>query len=299
MRSFLHFIEFLLYRLLAGLVGALPARSAGRSARFLGHVAFRWFGFRKNVTLTNLARAYPGLQSDERDRIAAEAYGNIATTLLELPRFRVMTPEDLRRMVRFPEAERFRDAMGRGKGAVLLTAHLGSWEIIAPALLALTDIPIVALYKPQSNRFIDRDIVSLRTRFGTGLVPMGVAIREIFRLLSEGRGVLVAADQSAPKESIRIPFFGTDIPVFQGPAVFCLKTGAALLSLFAVRQPDGSYELLCREIAFDDLKYNDESVKELTRRHVAETETMIRRFPGQWMWMHKRWKHAGEADGTH
>lgn len=299
MRAFIHPTEFILYRLLAGVVSMMSAGSVHRLAKFLGWAAFRWLGFRRDVTLANLSRAFPDRPGNELHRIAAESYRNIATTLLELLRFRSMKVEEFRPMVRFPDAGIFQNAIRRGKGVVLLTAHLGSWEVIPPAIMALTAIPIVALYKPQSNRFIDRDIVSLRTRCGTGLVPMGVAIRDIFRLLSEGRGILVAADQSAPKESIRMPFFGSDVPVFQGPAVFCLKTGAALLSMFAVRQADGSYEIQCREIPFSDLEYSDESVKELTRRHVAETEAMIRRFPGQWMWMHKRWKHAGEPDGPH
>lgn len=264
----------------------------------LGGLAYN-VGFRREIVRENLMHAFPHLNPSERDAIAAGAFRSVAISFLELLRVSHMTEEDLRSMIRLEGEELLRRKLLQGKGAVLLTAHLGNWEFITLGLMVRAGIPIDALYKPQSNVWIDRRIVQRRTKFGNRLVPMGMSVREILGILQSGRSVLIAADQSAPKESIRMKFFGREVPVFQGPAVFSLKTGAPLIASFALRQPDGSYVLTCSEIPSDDLTYNEESIRELTRRHVEETERVIRQHPEQWMWMHRRWKHVTPDHETH
>jgi len=293
-----HSLEFAAYRLLCWVLRRFSLEGVRKTARALGRFAFQVLKYRSSVTLGNLARAFPAMSESAREQLARGAYENIATTLMELLYFRELEDEDIRRIVRFPNADILLRRMEEKRGVVILTAHIGSWEMIPPALRVIAGVNCVAMYKPQSNRLIDADIVRLRTRFGTRLVSMGVGAREVFRLLSQGEAVVVAADQSAPKESIYRKFFGTDVPVFQGPAVFCLKTGAALIALYVIRQPDGTYEILCNEIRTDDLLYGEEAVKELTQRHLLETERVIRAYPDQWMWMHRRWKHAEEAGGS-
>lgn len=298
MGSLLHPLEFAMYRILCRILERFSLERVRKTARALGRFVYRTLKYRKSVTLGNLARAFPAMSEDQREQLARRAYENIATTLMELLYFRRLEDADIRRTVRFPNADLLLRRMRERKGVVILTAHIGSWEMIPPALRVIAGVNCVAMYKPQTNRLIDRDIYALRTRFGSRLVSMGAGAREVFRLLSEGEAVVVAADQSAPKESIRRKFFGTDVPVFQGPAVFCLKTGAAMIALYAVRQSDGTYEILCNEITTGDLSYGEEAVKELTQRHLLETERVIRAYPDQWMWMHRRWKHAEEADGS-
>ncbi|HTP14086.1 MAG TPA: lysophospholipid acyltransferase family protein, partial [Bacteroidota bacterium] len=132
-----------------------------------------------------------------------------------------------------------------------------------------------------------------RTMFGNSIVPMESAVRELLRLLHEGKAVGMVADQTAAKESISIPFFGREVPTYEGPAMFSLKTGAPLLLGLAIRREDGTYSGRFEEVPSADISgYTKEHVAELTRRHVAMMEAIIRRYPDQWMWMHKRWKHV-------
>ena len=124
------------------------------------------------------------------------------------------------------------------------------------------------------------------------------SIREMLRLLREKQAVGIVADQTAAKESISVSFFGREVPTYEGPAMLSLKTGAPLVAGFAVRLSDGSYEARFCEVPSSDLKeYSKENVAELTRRHVAVTESVIRQHPEQWMWMHKRWKHVPSRFG--
>ena len=122
---------------------------------------------------------------------------------------------------------------------------------------------------------------------------MSLAVREIIRALQNNNAVFLAADQTAPQESISVEFFGRNVPTFQGPAVFCLKSGAPIVLVMTVRQPDGRYKLIMEKVPSEDLEeYSESNVLELTRRQVKMTEEIIRRNPEQWMWMHKRWKHV-------
>ena len=128
---------------------------------------------------------------------------------------------------------------------------------------------------------------------------MGISVREILRTLKEGGIVALAADQSAPKESVMVNFFGRNVPTFQGPAIFSLKTGAPIILGCTVRQENGNYTMHLAHVPSDDLNgVSDENVLELTRRQVQMTEAIIRQKPEQWMWMHKRWKHVQDHTET-
>jgi KDO2-lipid IV(A) lauroyltransferase len=154
-------------------------------------------------------------------------------------------------------------------------------------------MPINVIVKTQSNRLIDRKVNEFRSRLGNAMIPMQHAVREALTVLREGGCVALAADQSAARESVWTEFFGRPVPTHQGPAVFTLRTGSMLVAAVAERQADGSYRMRFEEIPSSDLAPDDpSSILELTRRHVRWTEEVIRRNPAQWMWMHRRWKHA-------
>jgi KDO2-lipid IV(A) lauroyltransferase len=181
----------------------------------------------------------------------------------------------------------------RQKGVIFLSAHFGSWELAVQAMAVYSNSQVCTIAKTQSNLLIDRIITGWRESFGAKMVSMGISVREIVRTLSQGGIVALVADQSAPKESVAVDFFGRKVPTFQGPAMFSLRTGAPILFGCTSRQEDGSYLLHFIEVPTEDLKgATDENILELTRRHVKATEDIIREHPGQWMWMHKRWKHA-------
>jgi KDO2-lipid IV(A) lauroyltransferase len=110
--------------------------------------------------------------------------------------------------------------------------------------------------------------------------------------LKEKKMIGIAADQRGPEGGVKVKFFNTEVPVYSGPAVLSLKTGAPILSLLTVRQRDYSYKIIVKEIDTNGLPENfDDSVVELTQRHTLHLENMIKKYPEQWFWMHKKWKH--------
>jgi len=277
----------------------LPLSRVRRIGASLGETAYSVFGFRRPVTLENLHLAFPDATPAELEVVARESFRNIATTLVELLYYPSLDEKDIRSIVDFGNDDLIVRLFEQGKGVILLTSHLGNWELLPIAVHLRTGIPVSSLYKPQSNRHIDRKIAQRRIRFGTRIIPMGVAVRDVMRCLYDGEAVLMAADQSAPKESLRVNFFGRSTPVFQGPAVFSLKTGAPVVLSHMIRKNDGGYTLQFKEIPSGDLSNNEEGIRELTKRHVAATEELIRDVPEQWMWMHRRWKHATDRPENH
>jgi KDO2-lipid IV(A) lauroyltransferase len=293
-----HLVEYILFTGVSLLVRAMPLRILPKVAGVVVTLASPLLLSRKRVALRNLRNAFPEKSRRELERISRESFVSVAIAFLELLWFPRLSKEQMLKKVTVENPDVFAEAVARGKGVICMTAHFGNWELAGQTAAAAVDVPSYIIVKTQSNKLVDKKINAWRTKFGASVVPMGIAIREIVRALQKGGAVLLAADQTAPKESIAIEFFGRSVPTFQGPAIFSLRTGAALVLIMLVRQPDGNYRLLSEIIPSEDLKgCSDENVFELTRRQVKMTEEIIRKYPGQWMWMHKRWKHVPDRVG--
>ena len=287
-----HLLEYFAFSLLGSFVRLWPLRNVQKMGATLGETVYA-IGFRKRITQKNLRNAFPEKNSHELNALARASYRSIGTALFEFLWFPCLTAERVREISRIENPHVVRELHARGKGIILLTAHFGNWELLAQGMHVELGLPISIIVKPQSNPLVDARINRWRTRWGNKVVPMGIAVREILRTLNEQGVVGVVADQSAPKESTAVDFFGRKAPTYEGPAVFSLKTGAPLMIGFAVRQADGTYRSHFEEIPSADLSgFTEGNILELTRRHVAVTEQYIRQYPDHWMWMHKRWKHV-------
>jgi KDO2-lipid IV(A) lauroyltransferase len=287
-----HIIEYVLFRACGLWVRVLPLKSARRIGETLGVAAYL-LHYRREITLRNLRNAFPDLPTKTIQKYARGAFRSVGAAMIEFLWSPNLTKEVVRSYMRIDNPELIRECSARGKGVVLLTAHFGNWEFIAQAMLAYSDLPVHVIVKPQANKLVDRVIDSWRTMLGNKTIPMGISVREILRALHEGALVGIAADQTAPKESVCVTFFGREVPTFEGPAVLALKTGAAFLIGFPVFDAGGFYRAHLIEIQTGDLQGSlEEKVRQLTQRHVELTENAIRENPDHWMWMHKRWKHV-------
>lgn len=274
----------------------LPLSGARWLGKTLGAFVFDVLGYRKEVTLGNLRRAFPEKSEDERVRIARGSFRNVGISLFELLWFPRLTRERVLSLLHFDKPEIMSRASEKGKGLLLLTAHFGNWELLALSISVRFGIQSHAIAKTQSNRLVNRSINKRRTQFGNKLIPMETSLRQVLKALRDNEIVGLVADQAAPKENVPLDFFGTLVPTHQGPSVFSLKMNSPLISMFSVRRDDGSYDMFIQEVPSDDLDgYTEENATELTRRHLKITEDIIRRFPDQWMWMHNRWKHVAPS----
>ena len=288
-----HIIEYVAFQTVAFLVQLMPISGAQWAGRRLGRFVYSMFGYRKEVTLSNLRRAFPEKPEAEIAEIARGAYENLGITFLELAWFPRMSRQQLGEMVHFDKPDVLQNAYNKGRGLLILTAHFGNWELLGQSFIVKFGFPVNGLAKTQSNPLVNRSINKRRTRVGNRVIQMETSLREVLKALRNGEAVGLVADQAAPKENVPTEFFGTLVPTHQGPSAFCLKLGSPLISVFSVRRPDGSYDAIVQEVPSEDLKGDsEENVNELTRRHVKITEDIIRKYPDQWLWQHKRWKHV-------
>ncbi|MGD1045944.1 MAG: lysophospholipid acyltransferase family protein [Bacteroidota bacterium] len=294
-----HIIEYFIFRCFGFIIRLLPLQLIHKTGFALARIAYPLLKSRREVALRNLRNAFPEMDAQRREQIAFYSFQNISATFIELLWSQKMTKEGIKRRVFIDNFDLLERLLEKKKGIVFLTAHFGSWELAAQAISVYTDAPVCAIVKSQSNELVDRLISQWRELFGVKVVPMGVSVREILRTLQQGGIVALAADQTAPKESVSVEFFGRQVPTFQGPAIFCLKTGAPIVLGCTVRQENGNYLMHLVHVPSDDLVgFSDVNVFELTRRQVHMTEEIIRQYPEQWMWMHKRWKHVPDRVET-
>lgn len=286
-------VEYFFFNLINSIARRLSFSASRRIGIWLGDAVFTLTRFRKRVTLENLRHAFPEKDEAELRAIARGAYRNYGIALLESLWAGGQDEETLRRVVAVVNREVLTEALRRRKGVLLLSAHYGSWELLASAVRLQLGMPMGMIVQRQRNKRIDEVFEKNRTRFQNFTIPMGPSSRRVLKALADNQVVIVLGDQSGPKEAVFVDFFGRPAATHRGVAAFSLKTGAPILMGFLVRQPDGTYSFTLEDIDQSDLGVSEEEkIVELTRRHVAVLERWIRRHPDHWLWMHKRWKHT-------
>ncbi len=275
----------------------LPFGLIRLGARIFADFTFSVLRVRRKVAFENLTLAFPEKDAGWIRSVARRSNRNLFISLFELLVLPKFSMEALKENVELRDADAIRRILAQGKGLILLSGHFGNWEILALGLAALLHQPFTLLVKKQRNHFVDALITRYRTMHMNRIVYMHESVRKVLKILGQGGAIIIVADQSAPRESEYVPFFGREVATFRGPALFALRTGAPVLMAFTIRNPDDTYTIRSEELAVDDLEGTEsERVRELTKRHTQYLEGIIREYPHLWLWQHRRWKHVREGD---
>lgn len=289
-RSFAHWIE-------SSLLGVLEiaAASAGWESRAaLGARAGALWRLldrrRRRVALANVRRAFPSWSREQVLCLVRENFSHLGRVGAELLGLRGVTPEELLARCRFEGLEHLEESLSKGRGAMLLTGHVGNWELAGLALGA-RGFPLVAVGRTQSNPWVDRRATELRGRFGGVAVPHREAVRPVLRALRGGRVVAFLMDQR-PRGSEAVPsrFFGRTVATNPGLAAIALRTGAPVVPGFAVREGAEHWIRFEPEVEMPRGKRRREAIAEATAAFDGVIETAVRRSPEQWLWVHRRWR---------
>src|SRR5581483_7497682 len=195
----------------------------------LGRLAF-YLNIRSRVTLENLRRAYPDRSSRWRRRIAVRSYANLGRVFFEFPYLRWAPKGRIRNGLEIVNLEEVQSTIAGANGAILLSGHLGNWEWLALGCGLRLGVPLDVIIKNQRSKFAERFLVRMRTRFGNAMLDAG-NVRAIFRALRSRELLAILGDQAATAEDVRVPFFGSDVPTFEGTARLALATRAPILFL--------------------------------------------------------------------
>jgi KDO2-lipid IV(A) lauroyltransferase len=246
---------------------------------------------RRRIALSNLGRAYPELPEAERRRLARRAAQHLGMTLVELPRLLTAPLEETLARIRLEGIEHLHAAMRTHGRALVLTAHLGNWEILCAAH-RLTEYGLSVVVRPLDAPWLDAVAVKLRRRTGVDVIDKRGALRPVLEALRHGRMVGILMDQNAARrEGVFVEFFGHPASTSRSLALLAVRTGAPVVPIFARRAPGTGHNVVIRPaLAPPTANDPDAAVVELTTRCTAEIERAIREAPEQWLWSHDRWR---------
>jgi len=289
-------IEFWILQAVSWVVVALPERAALAVGGSLGWFVGVVLRIRRVDTDRHLRIAFPEEDSNWRRRVAVASYIHLAREVIMTLRLARMTPEEIVRRTEMVGFEALRDAAAEGAGAVVISGHLGNWEIAAAAAAA-RGLPMDVVAHLQKNPHFYRHMVERQDRLGLTVVVKNEAFRLIPKALAAGRVVALISDQNIRKRGVFVDFFGLTAATVKGPALFALRMGAPLFLGVAVRKPGypSSYRVIVEPVPFSDGITSTDAVRALTQRHVARLEARIRETPTQYFWQHRRWKTRPDA----
>lgn len=270
----------------------LPHGLARSLGAMLAGLFFRLAPGWQRYAATNLRLAFPGLTTAERAQILQRAVRHWGWQLAEFARFPRYTKENISKVIEYDGLENYQQAVARGNGVLYLTAHLGAWELSSFAHSA-NGYPLTYLNRPIDNPYIDRLVNRYRQLHGNRPIDRHTAARAVLEQLKHGGTVGILLDQNVHEGDANVfaDFFGIPASTSAGLARFALKTGAAVVPGFALwDEQKGKYRLRF-EPAVELVRTGDDArdVQENTELFNKVIERFVRRYPGQWLWVHRRW----------
>lgn len=275
--------RYLLYKIGAFIAVRLPLRLAYRLAAALA-ILYSLFARKDNAILTaNLKAVFPDKRPPEIRSIRQGVFKNFTKYLVDFFRFPLLNKENVHRMIRIENLNYIDQALAKGKGAIILTAHIGNWELGGIAM-ALTGYPIGAVALPHRHKKVDDFFNQQRQKKGMIVMPLGRAARECLGFLQQNKIVALAGDRVFGSGGIRTEFFGLPARLPAGPAAFSLKCESPIIPGFVIRNPDDTFVLKFESpIEFKPGSNKDSDIAVIVAKYKTVIEKCVRKYPEQWL----------------
>ncbi|HEU5341439.1 lysophospholipid acyltransferase family protein [Edaphobacter sp.] len=297
--SFRERAEFAVVWLAVGTLGVLPRGLARAIGAAVGAVAYRGLGRLRKVGLRNLALAFPEKTEAEREAILQIVYRNLGYLLAEFTKMQGYTAESASRFIRYEGLENYLRARDKGKGVLVLTGHLGAWEL-SSFYHSLMGMPMGMVIRRLDNPLVDAFVNRVRCMHGNRVIHKDDFARGLIASMRAGETVGILMDTNmTPPQGVFVPFFGVEACTASGMARIALKTGAAVVPGFLLwHEAEKKYVLrFGEELEVVNTGDAEADAVSNTARFTEVMEAYIRQYPEQWLWMHRRWKTrpVGEA----
>lgn len=287
--SLAHRLQYGAYRIAGVPVRALRHERSIAVGSFIGRLCWMVLTRRRRVATRNVERIFPDLPAVEQRRIARRSVENFGRFMVEVFSAMRFSADELDRRFDVVGGEHLEAAAAAGRGVIILTGHLGPFDLAAFPLYPRVGT-LNMVFRPPSNPYMDREVRAMRARAGTVPVPRKRASQRLFLILRRGGVMAAAIDQRInPLGGILVDFLGRPAWTASVPALLQQKTGATVVPLFAYPGEAGRYRLdVETPVSLDGL--GDDPEAELTRRYLEPLERRIRRDPDLWLWLHDRWQ---------
>jgi KDO2-lipid IV(A) lauroyltransferase len=273
---------------LAGRLPLSPARAIGRR---LGDLVWAVLPRRRAIALANIALAFPDMPRGEQRRLARRSFQHLGMAAVEICRALHEPVEATLARVNVDGLARVEKVMETHGRALLVSAHLGNWELLMLAY-RLSGFPLSIVVRPLDASALDGVMRRVRAAAGAQIIDKRDAVRPVLTALRRGSLVGILLDQNASRrEGVFVPFFGRLASTSRSAATLALRTGTPILPLFIRREPDGTHRITVEAPIVPPAGATTEAgIVALTGRCTQVIEEAIRQAPEQWLWMHARWR---------
>jgi Kdo2-lipid IVA lauroyltransferase/acyltransferase len=289
------YILYLIVRGFAFGVGLLPHAPALWFGRRLGDMAYVLLGKQRAIAFQNIYFAYGSdLEPHEVARIVRGVFQTLAQTMIEVLRFPLLDSLRIRKIYRMEGEEHILRILKRGKGIISLTAHFGNWELCSFAG-AWKGYPALVLAKRQKQTRVYEYLNHLRELSGCQVVGKGPDLKKIILHLRQNGVVGFANDQDSGGQGLWVNFFGRLTSFPKGAFEIASRTKSTLIPVFMVRERNRKhvqYVLPAMDLGDESLDRDKAWIQAQAQAFATIVEKMVRRFPDQWLWLHKRWKSS-------
>jgi KDO2-lipid IV(A) lauroyltransferase len=285
-------MQYLVLKAFSLFINLLPESFALWVGRRLGSMSYYLDWEHRKVALQNLHIAFGHEKPEEEFRaIAKRVFQNLGMIAIEFFRIPKMSVEAFKKKVSVEGLDETLKLLEKKKGGLLLVGHFGNWELMG-FMSKVIGNPILVIAKPIKQKRIDRWITRIRKVAGLEMILPENAARKVIRALSENRVVGILIDQRAKRSrGVWADFFGRKAPTTPGLAVLALKTGAPVVPVFMVRNGFRKHRLIIKDplelIRTGNL---EKDIVANTQLFNQTLESMIRQYPDQWFWVHRRWE---------
>lgn len=288
---FRHRLEYAAASGVLSVLGRMPHRIARGVCIGLAALSYCFWPRLRTVGLFNLQLAFPEWSEGERRRVMFSVFRNLGRTLADFAHFPKLNRGNIERLLVYDGFENFERAQNQGKGVLFLTAHFGNWELGSFAH-GIYGYPCNFVVRRLDNPLIDVRINSIRCLSGGKAIEKRDFARQALRALQHGEPVGVLIDQNMlPSEGVFVNFLGRPACTTTGPARIARKTGAAIvLGLVIWDKRVRKYRLRFEPVEWINCQDAEEEIALNTANFTRLIEEYVRRYPDQWLWVHRRWK---------
>lgn len=295
-----NYFVYLVVRLTVGVAQAMTIEQSYAFARVLAAVLYRVDKRHRQVGLENLRIAFGDQLSEaDRDKIVRDVYRHFATMLMEILHIpRKLHPTTWRDRITLVGHERVLDLLLRGGPVILLSGHFGNWEM-AGYLFGVFGFAPFSVARTLDNPYLDKFLRTFRERTGQSLIPKTGGYDQMLEVLRSGRVLSFIADQDAGQNGLYVDFFGRPASTHKAIALLAIEHNAPVVVGYARRiGPGFRYEVGC-EAVIEPHEWTGtaDDARILTQRYTSALESVIRRDPAQYLWLHRRWKHQPKPRG--
>ncbi len=262
-----------------------------RYAQILGDLAYRVDRRHRTIVRNNLKFAFPDWTESRVRQVSRQTFQNLGRLITEILQASHMSRAEILSRCRLSGAEHFQRALEGGRGMLLVSAHLGNWEIALQYLAYRFRTPILLVVRPFSPAPLERWMHAVRSRCGNQVISKKKALPDMMKTIRNGGIVAIMADVSRRKASVPVNFFSHRARANHAAALLAVRRGTPVIAAFSSRMDDGRFSIdIPPPIAIQKSGNLKDLLKINTQRITDATEWAIRRQPDQYLWLQKRWK---------